>query len=360
MSKTIHIVSFDIPFPADYGGIIDVFSRVKWFSENGWKVILHCFEYKKPQSKELEKYAEVYYYKRPLGIKYWLSKLPYIVNTRINSELEKVLKETKDEVLLEGLHCSYYLNLQPGKFYLRAHNIEHEYYSKLAEKASFLKKIFYTSEARKLKRYESIVKQAKGILVISEADMTHFSELNANCHFTPPIIDLTKKQSSTEQVILFQGKLSVEENEEAVNWILETIAPSLKNTQIVIAGKNPSTNLIKKCAETRVELIVNPSEEKMNELIDTARVHLLWTKNSAGVKIKFLKAMSSSGHVVCTEEMALGTGLKGGYHLITSKEQTLKKLAELLISELSVESWKERQNMLNTISGVQKLKELFA
>jgi len=113
LKKRIHIVSFDVPFPADYGGVIDVFFRIKWFTENGWEVILHCFEYDRPKAPELEQFAKVHYYHRPKGIHKIISRLPFIVKTRINEELEKVLANTKDVVLLEGLHCAHYLNLQP-------------------------------------------------------------------------------------------------------------------------------------------------------------------------------------------------------------------------------------------------------
>ena len=177
-TKKLHIISFDVPYPADYGGVIDVFSRVKWFSEKGWEVILHCFEYKRPQAKELEKFAEVHYYPRPTGLKYWFSKIPFIVNTRINTNLEKILRETKDEVILEGMHCAHYVNMQPGKFYVRVHNIEHLYYAKLAKGASFLKKIYYQSEAKKLKNYEFVLVKAKGLLVISSEELEHFKKIN--------------------------------------------------------------------------------------------------------------------------------------------------------------------------------------
>lgn len=45
-SKTIlHIVSFHIPIPQNYGGVIDIYYKVKALHDIGVKVILHCFEY---------------------------------------------------------------------------------------------------------------------------------------------------------------------------------------------------------------------------------------------------------------------------------------------------------------------------
>ncbi len=68
--KHLHIVCFDVPYPADYGGVIDVFYRIKAFHELGIKIHLHCFEYGRGKQIELEQYCiEVKYYKRNTGWK---------------------------------------------------------------------------------------------------------------------------------------------------------------------------------------------------------------------------------------------------------------------------------------------------
>ena len=43
--KHLHIVSFDIPYPPNYGGVIDVYYKLKALHRKGVKIILHCFEY---------------------------------------------------------------------------------------------------------------------------------------------------------------------------------------------------------------------------------------------------------------------------------------------------------------------------
>ena len=61
MEKHLNIVSFNVPWPANYGGVIDVFYKIKALHDIGVKVILHCFEYGRPQAKELENYCEKVY-----------------------------------------------------------------------------------------------------------------------------------------------------------------------------------------------------------------------------------------------------------------------------------------------------------
>ena len=43
--REIHIVCFDVPHPPDYGGVIDIYYKVKSLHELGIKVHLHCYQY---------------------------------------------------------------------------------------------------------------------------------------------------------------------------------------------------------------------------------------------------------------------------------------------------------------------------
>ena len=70
LSYNLNIVSFDVPFPANYGGVIDVYYKLLWLHKAGVKIHLHCFTYGRKPSKELEALCEkVYYYERKTGNK---------------------------------------------------------------------------------------------------------------------------------------------------------------------------------------------------------------------------------------------------------------------------------------------------
>jgi len=43
--KKLHIVSFDVPYPANYGGVIDVFYKLKALHSLGIEIYFHVFEY---------------------------------------------------------------------------------------------------------------------------------------------------------------------------------------------------------------------------------------------------------------------------------------------------------------------------
>ena len=55
MLKAINIISFDVPFPANYGGVIDVLYKLKYFHQKGIEVHLHCFEYGRGEQEGLKK-----------------------------------------------------------------------------------------------------------------------------------------------------------------------------------------------------------------------------------------------------------------------------------------------------------------
>ena len=91
-SQYLHIVSFDIPFPADYGGVIEIYYKIRALTQAGVRIILHCFEYGRSHSKELEDLCfKVYYYDRKRGMKYLFHSDPYIVATRFAKSMPKNL-----------------------------------------------------------------------------------------------------------------------------------------------------------------------------------------------------------------------------------------------------------------------------
>ena len=111
MERHLNIIAFNIPWPANYGGIIDVYYKMKALHQCGVKIILHCFEYERAHSPELEAICEkVFYYKRHTGLCANMTLLPYNVYSRKHPELIANLLKNDYPILFEGLHCCYYIN----------------------------------------------------------------------------------------------------------------------------------------------------------------------------------------------------------------------------------------------------------
>ena len=174
----LHIVAFDVPFPADYGGVIDVFYKAKSLNDLGLRIALHVFDYGRGRQAGLEKIAaEVHYYPRKNNLLKQLSSLPFIVNSRSSELLLRRLKADQAPILFEGLHSTYYLNhpdLANRNKIVRTHNVEHDYYSALSEAHKGWRKFYFKWEAKRLLQYEKVLDAASYILAISQSDQKYF------------------------------------------------------------------------------------------------------------------------------------------------------------------------------------------
>ena len=96
----IHVVSFDVPYPPTYGGVIDVYYKLKALHAKGVKVHLHCFQYGREESSHLESLCEeVKYYPRNVSRAQLFTRLPYIVISRNSEKLIQELADLDNEVL---------------------------------------------------------------------------------------------------------------------------------------------------------------------------------------------------------------------------------------------------------------------
>ena len=229
MAKTIHLVTFDVPFPPNYGGVIDVYYKIIALHKQGISIILHTYIDKHTERhNELEKYClRVFYYKRNNQFLSLLSSMPFRVVSRNNSLLIKNINKFQAPIIFEGLHTTFLLskNVLKNKTYVRTHNVEHNYFEGLAKSESnILKKVFYFIEARKLKSFEKYLHKADGIFTISPNDQHYFSKVYGKkatyipvCHEAQPL----KRTNSQGSFILYHGDLRISDNKKAVNFLID-------------------------------------------------------------------------------------------------------------------------------------------
>jgi hypothetical protein len=315
----LNIVSFDIPYPANYGGVIDVFYKVKELHKKGIKIHLHCFEYGRQKSSELEKYCEkVYYYPRKTGFLNNLSSLPYTVKSRISTELEKNLLSNDFPILFEVLHTCYLLDSPAlkNRFKIFRHsNIEHDYYRHLAaSEKNIFKRFYLQAEARKLEKFERILEHADLILAVSQSELKYFRDAfpKAKSEYLPsfhPNSEVTVKEGKGD-FILYHGNLGISENYQAVEWLTRNVF-SKTNYPVKIAGLNPPEFLKALCKNyANVELISSPAETEMRDLIGNAHIHLLYTEQGTGLKLKLLNVLHAGRFILCNSKMLEGTDIR--------------------------------------------------
>lgn len=331
MEKHLHIVSSDIPYPVDYGGVVDVFCTIKNLHNAGIKVHLHCFDDGRgPQPALAEYCTELHYYQRLSGHKCITPKLPYIVASRSCNHLRERLLKDNHPILLQGIHCTYLLNderFDNRKVLVRLMNVEHEYYEQLCKTTTVLqplKKIYYHHESKLLKHYEKTIADKAVFLALSEKDATVYRQkLQAKQVVTvPPLLPYQAVESETGIgcFCLYHGNLSVEENEEAAIWLLTNIFNKIE-VPFIIAGKNPSPRLEREVnLHGHACLVANPPQEQMRDLIRKAQINVLPSFCRKSRSVKLLNALFSGRHCVVNPTMVNASGLEAACHVATTPE----------------------------------------
>lgn len=354
MAKKLHIISFDIPYPANYGGVMDVYWKIHALHRLGVKVILHCFFEDRVPADELEEICEkVYYYPRKSALASLPFFYPYMAFSRRSKELLQNLAKDEYPILIEGLQNGYCLKSlaqsKKRKIWVRMHNNEWEYYSSLAKSESHLfTKMYLYWEAFLLKRFEKILQHADKILAISLADTVYFGQKFPNVSYLPafhPYQKLLCKEGKGD-FMLYHGNLAIAENHEAALFIIEQIAHKI-HFPIIIAGANPRAALIEAVASfPHIQLIINPNMEEMEYLIQTAHIHLLPTFQATGIKLKLLHALFTGRFVLVNPEMIVDTGLEILTRICKDANEFILEIEKHISLSFTTEEIEKRQNIL--------------
>lgn len=360
MEKHLHIISFTVPYPVNYGGIFDLFYKLPALQNEGVKIHLHCFCYENDPQEELNKYCEsIHYYQRHEGHKAFSACLPYIVASRKNEELFQNLLKDEYPILMEGIHCSYLLNDERfcnRKKFVRIHNVEHQYYHHLAQSASsFFKKMYYKRESGLLKNYEhSIVSKATAFWGVTHKDVDIYrDELGCTTiDYLPVYLPANwqvKCLSGRGCYCLYHGDLSVDINEKAVIWLLENV---FDKTQLpfVVGGKNPSDRL-EKIIHNRQHtcLVSNPSVKEMQDMISKAHINILPSYSNSGIKLKLLNALFNGRFCLVNDATIEGSGLNDLCVAANNSEEFQSRLIELYELPFSADEVGKRKRVLETM-----------
>jgi glycosyltransferase involved in cell wall biosynthesis len=356
--KHLHIVTHNVPWPADFGGVVDLFYKIKTLHQLGVKIHLHCFTYDRKPQDELNKYCEsVSYYPRKRSIKGFSFRLPFIVNSRKCDELLINLQKDDYPILLEGIHTTYYLyknKLDNRKVIVRLHNAEFEYYHNLAlHEHDLLKKLYFKHESFLLKKYERTISKKALIAAVSKQDVDLYQHLfhATNIYYLPVFLPYTLAIGKEGKgcFCLYHGNLSVNENEKAAMWLLQNVFSKLE-VPFVIAGKDPSENLKHLVQQHKCTcLITNPSEKEMQDLLAKAQVNILPSFNNTGIKLKLLNALFNGRHCIVNAAGVDGSGLEDACHIAENKEGFSSLINQLYQQPFTEQEIQKRQGMLQNL-----------
>lgn len=365
--KHVHIISFDIPYPPIYGGVIDVFYKIKSLHSLGYEVTLHCFQYNdSKESAILDTICKkVYYYPRKKAYKVFFNLMPYIVSSRSSDDLLSNLLLDSDPILFEGLHTCFYLShptLKERNKVVWMHNIEWDYYQNLGKAdQNYIHKIHFNVESKKLKMFESNLKHAQSIFSVNISDAEYMKQYCENSFFIPPFHlneSITTKKGIGDY-ILYHGSLDIVENHQAVVYLIQTVFSGL-DKKVIIAGKNPKNSLIELIKkQPNISLKSNVPQSEMDYLIENAQCNVLYTFQATGMKHKLLNALYKGRYVIVNDSMVANSGLEEMCIISNTPEEIKKSIESCWLNEIDKEELKKRSDFLewnySNISNVKKL-----
>ncbi|MCO6468240.1 MAG: glycosyltransferase family 1 protein [Bacteroidales bacterium] len=354
----LHIISFDIPYPPNYGGIIDVYYKLVALKRAGVKIHLHCYEYGRKPAQELEQWCEnVYYYPRSTGIWNSLYKRPYIVQSRRSKELINRLIQDEYPILFEGLHSCYFIDdkrLKNRKKIYRESNIEHHYYYHLFKaERNLLRKPYFLLASLKLFIYQKILKHASLMLVVSQSDTLYLQQQfpGQRVVYLPSFHpnDEFSVISGRGYYALYHGKLSVMENYQAAKYLIEKVFRG-SDYQLIIAGLDPPESLTRLAQKyVNVSVVPNPDDDTLFGLIRNAHVNVLVTFQPTGLKLKLLNTLYQGRFCLVNKHMVTGTGLDQLCEIANSDKEMKIKIDEVFKREFKHSEVERRKELLKGV-----------
>jgi len=368
MSRSLHIVSFDIPYPPNYGGIIDVFYKLKSLSKLGINIYLHVFEYNRERSKELEKYCiQIFYYERNSNLRSLLSKTPFRVKSRSSIDLIDNLNKKNAPILFEGLHTTFPLIKEVFNnrlILVRTHNIEHVYLNGLSKSERKIdKKIFFKLEAKKFFSYESILNKANYILTISPSENIYFRDKFENKAIYVPVFHQNNKISQLSkkgEYAYYHGDLRVADNIKSAHYLIDIF----KNIDypLIIASSFMSKNVLKEVDKyDNIKYIEIKDNNHIIELFEKAHINVLPTFQKTGIKLKLINSLFNGRFCIVTPEMAEDTGLEELCIIGKTKQEFSNKIIELIDKDFPNQEVIKRSILLedfNVKKNAQKIVDL--
>ena len=255
---------------------------------------------------------------------------------------ELLQKEQFDVVQLEMLYMTPYVETirehSKAVIVLRAHNVEHKIWERIAKETKFFIKRWYISHlAKTLKEYElTALETVDGVAAITRKDAAYFRK-----YCSKPIIDIPygvypeefTPNSEIEGHPRFYhiGSMNWMPNEEGIRWFIDEVLP--KTVEKVptfvyhLAGRNmpewltqlnnPNVDVIGEVPDAKAFVAEN----------DVAIVPLL---AGSGIRIKIIESMAMGKTVITTRVGAEGILYKEDENLIIAENKA--KMVEAIRS----------------------------
>ena len=364
--KEIQIVTFNTPFPANYGGVIDVFYKVKALHQLGIKIHLHTFYDDRNQLDELQNYCEnIYLYKRKKSLWKYLSTLPFAISSRTSKVLIERLKSNTAPILFESLKSLYPLTKVDfsQRVGIRCQNIEHLYTLGLYKsEKNWLKKIAFYAESKKLNRIQHLYKKADFLFTISNHEQNYFSHnFKTKSELLPVFHGNTKINSKPGfgKYALYHGDLSIADNIKSALFII-SVFKELKH-QLIIASSSIPKNIISFIDNSQhIKFVVISNNNHLQDLINNAHINTLYSFQQSGTKLKVFNALFNGRHCIVNSNMVDDENILSICQVVENKSNYKKIVNELFdqpfkLTTSRIEALKRYNDLDNAKIIIEKL-----
>jgi Glycosyl transferases group 1 len=209
-----------------------------------------------------------------------------------------------------------------------------------------------------------VVLHADEIITLSTNDFEYYREQKSNVHYIPPFHPNTQVESQLGrgEYVLFHGKLSVPDNENAALWLINEVFSQKIDVPFVIAGMEPSARLKEAAARhEHISLVEDPDDAQMNALIQKAHINLLVTFQVNGVKLKLINALFRGRFCIVNDKMVSGNGTSKYCHVRNSASAIRQTIEALINAPFEQGRIEERKMLLATeFSNAENAKKLIS
>lgn len=249
-----------------------------------------------------------------------------------------------DVVQLESLFMVPYVDEVrkhcKARIVLRAHNIEHLIWKRLAQQCrNPLKKYYLSHLARTLERYEkNALAQVDGIAAITRKDAAFFRGITAT-----PVIDLPfgvkiSPMNFTEDVngqigFFHIGAMNWMPNEEGLRWFLNVVWPEVHHrfpqARFHLAGRYMPSWLV---TGVQPGVEVWGEVENATDFVNQHQISIVPLLSGSGIRIKIIEAMAAAKTVITTEIGAEGIHYQNEKNIFiaNTKEEFLYAISRCL------------------------------
>ena len=336
-NKPLHIISFDNPFPPDFGGVIDVFYKIKALHSLGFSIYLHCYyDDRKVVSEELKAITEeVYLYKKNKNPLFVFSKFPLPVICRFQKDIIQNIKKHNAPILFEGLHSTMILQKASldNKKYLRMHNIESNFYAGMSKsETNLIKKILYHFVSKKYQTYQKITADFDCVFALSQHEYKEAKKMTANCVYVPVFHGNETNTTLSEygNYAFYHGDLRLSDNKRAAQFLIE-VFKEIPDYDLIIASSNGKKRIENNSKNVpNVKFVKIKSEAYLDELFANAHINVMLSFQEAGTKLKVINSLFKSRFCLINKNMVDDEKVLSLCELASTKQDFISKITDLI------------------------------